>query len=137
MKIQTLFSFAAVGLAFANPIHNLEERGHITDIAKCVGSAVQQGTAQLCSDAPKLCNLQGGLNGLTSCITNAAAEVTDTTQLTQDPLGWALSLDCSKELLGGVDNTQDLQYKLQDLKSRLTQTVSNIVGQGVPCLSLL
>ncbi|GMF74049.1 unnamed protein product [Aspergillus oryzae] len=93
MKIQTLFSLAAVGLTFANPIHNLEERGPITDIAGCVGNTVKEGLGTLC-DTTGVCNMLGGQEGLTSCITNAVAEVTDIAELTQNPLGWLQSLDC-------------------------------------------
>ncbi|KAB8220333.1 hypothetical protein BDV33DRAFT_99706 [Aspergillus novoparasiticus] len=135
MKIQTLFSLAAVGLTFANPIHSLEERGPITDIAKCVGDTVKQGLGDVC-EATEVCDLLGGQEGLTSCITNAVVEVTNIAELTQNPLGWLQSLDCSKELLGGVEDPQELQDKLQKLPQRLTHSVAGIIANGAKCLSL-
>ncbi|KOC17723.1 hypothetical protein AFLA70_56g003701 [Aspergillus flavus AF70] len=135
MKIQTLFSLAAVGLTFANPIHNLEERGPITDIAGCVGNTVKEGLGTLC-DTTGVCNMLGGQEGLTSCITNAVAEVTDIAELTQNPLGWLQSLDCSKEFLGGVEDPQELQDKLQHLPQRFTHSVAGIIVNGAKCLSL-
>ncbi|RAQ55440.1 hypothetical protein AFGD_007583 [Aspergillus flavus] len=135
MKIQTLFSLAAVGLTFANPIHNLEERGPITDIAGCVGNTVKEGLGALC-DTTGVCNLLGGQEGLISCITNAVAEVTDIAELTQNPLGWLQSLDCSKEFLGGVEDLQELQDKLQHLPQRFTHSVAGIIVNGAKCLSL-
>ena len=72
MKIQALCSLAAVGLAFANPIHNLAERGD--SFTKCVTGVVEKGINQACTTVPGACS---GLDAFKSCTTKATAKITD------------------------------------------------------------
>ncbi|KAE8325106.1 hypothetical protein BDV39DRAFT_207230 [Aspergillus sergii] len=64
MKIQTLFSLATVGLAFANPIQNLEARDDYTD---CVISSVKKDLSQVCTST-EIC---GNRADIISCVTKA------------------------------------------------------------------
>ncbi|KAB8210461.1 hypothetical protein BDV34DRAFT_220597 [Aspergillus parasiticus] len=130
MKIQTLFSLAAVGLAFAKPIHNLEERGVTADVLKCVGTAVQKGLNDVFDFASGLNNGQEGLDELTTCITNAAAETTDIAVITQNPLQWLLSLDC---VLGDGEALDHLQTGAQNVKAFLSDTVNGVAVEIQKC----
>ncbi|KAE8372016.1 hypothetical protein BDV26DRAFT_298262 [Aspergillus bertholletiae] len=135
MKIQILYSLAAVGgLVFANPIHNLEKRSYPEDVIRCIAEEVKQGLGNVCDVVSVACGELGGVDSLTSCITNAATEVTDITVITEDPLAWLQSVNCGQELLGGVQNGDDLIYKLKERVSYISQTMGKTVGNAAACL---
>ncbi|KAE8346703.1 hypothetical protein BDV24DRAFT_158333 [Aspergillus arachidicola] len=132
MKIQTLFSLAAVGLAFATPIHNLDERGVVSDAAECIVRSIQEGLSKAFDSVSESNSGLKGLDGLTSCITNAATEVTDLSDLTQDPLEWLHSLDCGQEL---SEDKARLENELAQLIQLSSSTLRGIVANVVQCTS--
>ncbi|BAE64208.1 unnamed protein product [Aspergillus oryzae RIB40] len=133
MKIQTLCSLAAVGLAFAKPIHNLEERADVADVLKCAGDTVQKGLSVALDNVSQSNIKLEGLDGLISCITNAAAEVTDIATITQDPLGWLHSLDCTEQFLGGAEGLAELGHNVQQVENLLSVVAAQTVGGIVKC----
>ncbi|KAE8135450.1 hypothetical protein BDV38DRAFT_284888 [Aspergillus pseudotamarii] len=79
MKIQTLFSLAAVGLAFASPIQNLEERDDIP-YAKCVTDAIQKIVNDACAARPDDCTLR---EEWASCMARAGGKASNILELFQ------------------------------------------------------
>ncbi|KAE8416142.1 hypothetical protein BDV36DRAFT_261059 [Aspergillus pseudocaelatus] len=88
MKIQALCSLAAVGLAFANPINNLTERGD--SFTKCVTGVVEKGTNQACTTIPGACS---ALDAFTSCTTDATEKFTDLEDHIQRRSEWLESVN--------------------------------------------
>ncbi|KAE8330425.1 hypothetical protein BDV39DRAFT_170597 [Aspergillus sergii] len=98
MKIQAMFSLAAVGLAFATPIHNLEKRG---EIEQCVKEAVFKALTQVFDDVSSYQKADRELlNSFIPCITNTATQLPDTTDLTQNPSEWLESVNTCAEGIG-------------------------------------
>ncbi|KAE8135451.1 hypothetical protein BDV38DRAFT_284889 [Aspergillus pseudotamarii] len=94
MKIQALCSLAVVGLAFANPIHNLAERG--IAFTECITGVVEKAVSQACTTVPEAC---GGLDAFTSCTTTATAKITDIKDHSQRRLEWLDSVNtCGQDL---------------------------------------
>ncbi|KAB8207256.1 hypothetical protein BDV34DRAFT_192501 [Aspergillus parasiticus] len=71
MKIQTLFSLAAVGIAFASPTHNLEERDTLA-YTKCITGGIEKWVNDACATRPDDCTLR---EEWTSCLAETVNQV--------------------------------------------------------------
>ncbi|KAE8346704.1 hypothetical protein BDV24DRAFT_158334 [Aspergillus arachidicola] len=111
MKIQTLFSLATVGLAFANPVANLEARD---DYTNCVISSVKDQFSEACLNLP-VCR---ALPEFVNCMENGVQELFGFTAISNFA---KLLNDCGKKAQ---------QYLTADEFSQLSEVLPQLVEQG-------
>ncbi|KAB8210459.1 hypothetical protein BDV34DRAFT_220595 [Aspergillus parasiticus] len=120
MKFQTLFSLAAAGLAFANPIYN---RGD--DFTDCITTVVGNGVYEACQAVPEACS---GLDVFALCMTKATPKITDIEVLEQRRSELLKSLNsCGKDLREGLKSAGVSENDLDKLQVSL----SDIATSGV------
>ncbi|KAE8325105.1 hypothetical protein BDV39DRAFT_207229 [Aspergillus sergii] len=124
MKFQALFSLAAAGLAFANPIHNLESRGD--DFTDCITTVVDKAVSGACETVPGACS---GLDVFASCITKATPKITDLEDLGQRRSELLNSLNsCGQDLREGVKNAGVSENDLNTLQVSLSDLATDSVN---------
>ncbi|KAE8133718.1 hypothetical protein BDV38DRAFT_286616 [Aspergillus pseudotamarii] len=124
MKIQTLFSLAAVGLTFATPIHNLEKRDQETCVKEAVQKELGHSFDFLAESNEKN---REQLDGFISCIAEDVGQLNDTAELTQNPLEWLQSSECVKHFGGNFISALISQGK------RFQESVTVALSESATC----
>ncbi|KAE8362741.1 hypothetical protein BDV27DRAFT_159439 [Aspergillus caelatus] len=118
MKIQTLVSLAAVGLAFANPIHNLEERDG--SLRKCIKTLMMEEVSKKCLSDAACGELQKFIPCMTEAI-NSDPTSLPFGQLPAEPLKQFYS--CTEKIRGslGLKQVDQLLFMLVEVGNDVSE----------------